>query len=328
MSALTTVEEYITTAHARLINYSSLDNTDKTTLILGALLLHAPSKVGQRNVATDILSSVNDAAIKALADLYLCGLLAPMRACKGNTPMIGEPPSVSSFQEEISLIDTAEREQSTLKELAHARDDSRCVITNSLDDEVKLSRKNKGEVISMQDQRTSMYTTTAHILPFSLAPNSEKAADIRKSSKTFELIERFSGFKIIDRVTGIDINRIDNVMTITLGAHKALGALHIWLEAVRGRANTYVLRNPGEVEAGTLIDGKEITLVASDPRFALPNPKFLAIHAACAKIYHASGMGEVIDQVLRDKEVVKVLSEDGLGPSFKVLEYSLVLLAF
>ncbi|PBK64892.1 hypothetical protein ARMSODRAFT_1053626 [Armillaria solidipes] len=322
MFALTTIEEYITTAHARLINYSSLDNTDKTTLILGALLLHAPSKVGQRNVATDILSSVNDAAIKALADLYLCGLLAPMRACRENTPMIGEN------VEEISLIDTAEREQSTLKELAHARDDSRCVITNSLDDEVKLSRKNKGEVISMQDQRTSSYTTTAHILPFSLTPNSEKAADIRKSSKTFELIERFSGFKIIDRVTGIDINRIDNVMTITLGAHKALGALHIWLEAVRGRANTYVLRNPGEVEAGTLINGKEITLVASDPRFALPNPKFLAIHAACAKIYHASGMGEVIDQVLRDKEVVKVLSEDGTGPSFKVLEYSLVLLAF
>ncbi len=77
MFILTTAEDCITTAHARLINYSLLDNTDKTTLILGALLLHAPSEVGQRNVATDILSSVNDAAIKALADLYLCGLLAP-----------------------------------------------------------------------------------------------------------------------------------------------------------------------------------------------------------------------------------------------------------
>ncbi len=76
-----------------------------------------------------------------------------------------------------------------------------------------------------------------------------------------------------------------------------------------------------------MIDGKEITLIASNPRFALPNPKFLAIHAACAKIYHASGMREVIDQVLRDKEVVKMLSKDGLGPSFKVLEYALVLLA-
>lgn len=95
----------------------------------------------------------------------------------------------------------------------------------------------------------------------------------------------------------------------------------------QGRANTYVLRNPRKVEAGTLKDGKEITLIASDPRFALPNPKFLAIHAACAKIYHASGMMEVIDQVLRDKEVVKMLSQDGSGPSFKVLEYALVLLA-
>ncbi|KAK0186334.1 hypothetical protein F5146DRAFT_127552, partial [Armillaria mellea] len=78
----------------------------------------------------------------------------------------------------------------------------------------------------------------------------------------------------------------------------------------------------GGVEADTLMDGKKITLITSDPRFALPNPKFLVIHAACAKMYHASGMREVIDQVLRDKEVVKVLSKDGLGPSFKVLEYA------
>lgn len=77
MFVLTTAEDCITTAHTRLVNYSPLDNTDKTTLILGALLLHAPSEVGQRNVAADILSSVNDAAMKALADLYLCGLLAP-----------------------------------------------------------------------------------------------------------------------------------------------------------------------------------------------------------------------------------------------------------
>ncbi len=41
--------------------------------------------------------------------------------------MIGEPPSVSSFQwnvEEISLIDTAEQKQSTFKELVRLHSQS------------------------------------------------------------------------------------------------------------------------------------------------------------------------------------------------------------
>lgn len=46
MSALTTAEGYIATAHAQLTHYIPLDNTDKTTLILGALLLHASSELG------------------------------------------------------------------------------------------------------------------------------------------------------------------------------------------------------------------------------------------------------------------------------------------
>ncbi len=65
------------------------------------------------------------------------------------------------------------------------------MITNSLDDEVKLSRKKKGEVISIQDQRTSSYTTTAHILPFSLAPNSEKAADVSTFAIKMSRISRY-----------------------------------------------------------------------------------------------------------------------------------------
>ncbi|KAK0451338.1 uncharacterized protein EV420DRAFT_1750104 [Desarmillaria tabescens] len=353
MSALT--EDKITTARVRLFNYNPIDDTDKTTLILSALLLHcygywvstnsihnihAPSEGGQENVATDILSAVNDAAIKALANLYLCGLLAPIRAGGGENSIIGEHPSRSSFEgnvEEISgliKIDVAERDQSVLKGIVLTRDNNRCILTKTLDVEVVCDLESSGVVVSEEDHRKSGCTIAAHILPFSLAPNLVKFADIQRSSKVFALIEWFSGFKIVDRLHGIDINRIDNVVTLTLGAHGLFGALRIWLEAIlahltvnQGRPHVYILKNPWGIDSGALVDGAEVTLTTIDPRLPVANPDFLAIHAACVKIYHASGMSEVIDQVLHDKREVKELSEDGLGPSFRVLEYSLVLFA-
>jgi hypothetical protein len=43
----------------------------------------------------------------------------------------------------------------------------------------------------------------------------------------------------------------------------------------------------------------------------LPSPEYLKIHGACARIAHLSGAGEYIDQILRELEDTKFLSEDG-----------------
>lgn len=53
----------------------------------------------------------------------------------------------------------------------------------------------------------------------------------------------------------------------------------------------------------------------------LPDPRYLALHAACAKIAHKSGAAETIDLLLRDYEELLVLSPD--GSSSKVLEQAL-----
>lgn len=48
----------------------------------------------------------------------------------------------------------------------------------------------------------------------------------------------------------------------------------------------------------------------------LPSPRYLALHAACAKVCQISGAGEIIDEYVRKWEDMAVLSEDGSSAEF------------
>ena len=43
----------------------------------------------------------------------------------------------------------------------------------------------------------------------------------------------------------------------------------------------------------------------------LPDPRYLALHAACANVAHLSGAGQHIDSVDRDIDTTPVLARDG-----------------
>ena len=55
-----------------------------------------------------------------------------------------------------------------------------------------------------------------------------------------------------------------------------------------------------------------ITFIASAD-LPLPDPRYLALHAACAKVAHLSGAGEYIDTFYRDIDTTLVLAKDGLS---------------
>jgi hypothetical protein len=51
---------------------------------------------------------------------------------------------------------------------------------------------------------------------------------------------------------------------------------------------------------------------ASDPKeMPVPDPRYLCLHAACAKIAHMSGMGELMDHWDNELEETGVLASDG-----------------
>lgn len=56
----------------------------------------------------------------------------------------------------------------------------------------------------------------------------------------------------------------------------------------------------------------QVDFTTSDPvKRPLPDPRYLKLHAACARVAHLSGAAEYIDQILREEEVTQVLAVDG-----------------
>jgi len=65
-----------------------------------------------------------------------------------------------------------------------------------------------------------------------------------------------------------------------------------------------------------------VTFTTTHPRLSLPDPRYLRVHAACAKVANLSGAGECIDKIIGDLEDIRVLAAD--GSSADVLNYVLM----
>ena len=86
---------------------------------------------------------------------------------------------------------------------------------------------------------------------------------------------------------------------------------------MQGIPNRYFMKKyprfPTVYEAYLPNDGY-VTFMAHDCRYPLPDEKLLAVHAAVAAILHASGMAEVIDRILQDRDETPCLAADGSTP--------------
>lgn len=61
-------------------------------------------------------------------------------------------------------------------------------------------------------------------------------------------------------------------------------------------------------------EGTEVTFTSTDPEaYPLPDPRYLAFHAAVAKVVHMAGMAEHLDDTLRRYENIRVLSDERCG---------------
>ncbi|KDQ11302.1 hypothetical protein BOTBODRAFT_89697, partial [Botryobasidium botryosum FD-172 SS1] len=60
-----------------------------------------------------------------------------------------------------------------------------------------------------------------------------------------------------------------------------------------------------------------VVFTTNRPDIPFPNPRYLALHAACAKVTRASGVAKSVDEILGDLEDSSVLSEDGSSTLLK-----------
>ncbi|KDQ13403.1 hypothetical protein BOTBODRAFT_188638 [Botryobasidium botryosum FD-172 SS1] len=225
------------TAKAKVEAYQDMGAAgDRTKRILQALMLYAPTELGRQNMIMDVNSCDDDVQLKALADRYLTGLIIPFKTMGGRTPAVSDHPTApdadNAEQKNQGALQVVHRE-GKLKDRVLQRDNYRCVITGVRD---PILAHNPSE--RAKRDPPFLHTIAAHIVPFSFAPKSESAAKIVQSSKIFEAISRFGGYPFIDELGG-NINRLENVFTLTGDMHTLFGNLEMWLEPVEGNTNTY-----------------------------------------------------------------------------------------
>ncbi|THH03489.1 hypothetical protein EW146_g10433 [Bondarzewia mesenterica] len=291
---------------------------------LGYMVLEAPAVRGRDNFSNEIKSCANEEALKKLAMLYINHFVA-VRAAKG-TPTPSTHPSRPSFDNSEKtlkyLLEEAPQNHTTAKAKALIRDGYRCVLTGSYDVTCCDTMPTIGELVTTNDLPITA-TDAAYIFPEStnveISGENKGAAKYDFAASVWAVMERFGQVLVAEELNGSAIHRLENVMTMDKTKYFFFDSLRLWLEST-------VRRIPDRVNStklGLRLDIPEfVTFTTPDPvNLPLPSPKYLHLHATCARVAHLSGGAEHIETVFRDMEELPVLMKD--GSSADVLSYAL-----
>jgi len=149
-------------------------------------------------------------------------------------------------------------------------------------------------------------THVAHIFPPSInrgvvAGEGDQMTEYAAS--VWDVIDHFCGIKMTEELNGADIHRLENVMTLVGLVRTKFDRLRIWFEET-DMPNKYHICGLNYSIKG-LPD--TITFTTTHPRLSLPDPRYLRVHATCAKVANLSGASECIDKVIWDPEDIWVV---------------------
>ncbi|KAG9042906.1 hypothetical protein FS837_010227 [Tulasnella sp. UAMH 9824] len=117
------------------------------------------------------------------------------------------------------------------------------------------------------------------------------------------------------------INRPENGIALDHALHALFGELRLSFEATGDKPSTYKVVFWTRGDLGI----PETVSFVSRGGIPLPDPRYLALHAACAKVAHQSGISKILDKLLENLERTDVLSSDGSSAS--LLHHALTMAA-
>ncbi|KAG9041330.1 hypothetical protein FS837_012408 [Tulasnella sp. UAMH 9824] len=298
----------------KLDGYESTSPQDLTVSILQALFEFAPHEVGQRNIAVDILASTTDTRA-VFADGSLTFTL--VRTAGGRTPPVSQP---SANVDEVlgsSMLPHTSCDRWTMRELVLKRESYRCIVTGRCDLDSLQTEKTV-----MQQGEDVTVVATAHILPFTLVPRSNDPLSLQRSDMVWQVIAAFSGISP-DELSGDKINRAENGVSLDPAMHMVFRNLSLCFDSTSD-ANTYQVRTFGPLRDLGLRLADTVSFV-SRSGVPVPDPRYLALHAACTKVLHKTGIARIIEKHMEDLERTPVLSSD--GSSAHLLRHALEMIA-
>ncbi|KAI0360265.1 hypothetical protein OH77DRAFT_1418134 [Trametes cingulata] len=119
------------------------------------------------------------------------------------------------------------------------------------------------------------------------------------------------GYKqLIQQPSGINVHRLDNVMTLSTTLYTRFDNMDLWLEQVQGLHHRYRIKLARKFKHSVFGLPTEAQFEAREG-LPLPNPEYLRLHAMCCRVLHLSGAAEYIDKMECASEDHGALVEDG-----------------
>ncbi|KIJ49955.1 hypothetical protein M422DRAFT_65849 [Sphaerobolus stellatus SS14] len=284
--------------------------------LLGYMVIEAPSVAGRWVISTEIIRSIGDEEMLDMAVLYnihfiRCSIrnVPQVRSTKGKTPTPSHHPSAPSFDNQsdnlLSQLPQTLDSYSKAKRDALIRDGYRCIITGKLD-HISV----KGGDVAYQDGLLVTITHASHIIDQSATQNLTEFHKCEYAASVHAILERFGQLDTVGELNGTGAHRLQNILTLDVAVHQYFDDLELWLD--REPNDPIHCYRPAATADYLLLEIP--TIIHFQSRRAdlpLPDPCYLALHAACAKIQHLSGAAEYLSKVFNDIADLKVLAKDG-----------------
>ncbi|KAL1895470.1 hypothetical protein Sste5346_005277 [Sporothrix stenoceras] len=271
--------------------------------------------------ASPLATSIDTAAlynkIIQFTDHLIENFFLPLKACAVKTPQPTPAPlSIPTIPAEEVLPGSRAR-VSTLRRNCLIRDKHRCVVTRKFDKQEARRRHaehgqiaidDDGQVFDWTDGTTFQTLEVAHILPHSLTSLEGIPQMTAARKNTLDILNMFD-MDVHRLITGTDIDRPTNALTLTRECHEEFGSFRMYFKAA-GPPQTYRIGSY-DLPAFSAVPQPLTRTLFQLPTIDSPHPRLLAVHAAIATVLHMSGAGEYCDHILRDTEEATFVESDG-----------------
>ncbi|KAF8529181.1 hypothetical protein BU17DRAFT_80370 [Hysterangium stoloniferum] len=241
---------------------------------------------GERYTAGVIYAAHKDGKVSGVAQAWFEGMVQPMKTAgyvRSVELSAAQTPNPLEAMMEAMVEPAIRSGQSRLRLEICQRQNYRCILHPSEVDECNVPFPDPIDQMPLPLQ-------VGHIVPFSL----NDFGGLHSSAMTWVMIKNWTSVSI-QGLMGVGINNPSNGILFCPNGHQLFGNFRFWFEPTEGQ-HCYVVTSRFTALNGILVDFRSMSGVSP------PDPQYIAIHAAFAKVMGASGAAEYLECILRDQE--------------------------
>ncbi|KAH9170892.1 hypothetical protein EDB89DRAFT_1218022 [Lactarius sanguifluus] len=281
--------------------------------LLSAMLEHAPHPLGRRYVAVSLHIAREDGVVNA-AKAWLNNLLLPMLAISKaikTEPASSQTPTIDTTVQRIESASPILRAKVALRERYH------CAITKAFDQARARKLSKEGRVGEVPNKVGQLPMEVAHIVPFLLNEFDDQlisSLEITNAAQTWDMLRSWTQIDFRTLI-GPNIDSPTNAIYMTTVEHATFGHFEFYLdkEAFPDIPNKYKVRMSQDgrfLTNGSKEEDVEFPTL-EESSVEPPNPDYLRVHAAFAKVLHLCGVAQYMNSVELDAEMEGTLRPNG-----------------